>query len=264
MIIFFIAALAETNRAPFDLAEAESELVAGFHTEYSGLRWSFFFMAEYGSMFTVSGLAAILFFGGWHGPIPVFEILGATSADSVWVQFLVNLAGMTNFIGKACVGVSVMMWVRWTLPRLRIDQVMTTCLKYCVPIAAVCFIGATFWQFYDVPFLNDVAPSRARGQVRESWVVQVPAASSRPTDTTAITPRGIEIAGPKLPASWDPSQPNLIADDHSIANDHKVDRPAQARIVTDHVGARHSPLTDRGSSPVSTSDLITIEVGGDS
>ncbi|MCA9220525.1 MAG: NADH-quinone oxidoreductase subunit H, partial [Planctomycetales bacterium] len=74
--VYFTCAVASVNRAPFDLAEAESELVAGFHTEYSGLRWSFFFMAEYGSMFLVSGLASILFFGGWHGPIPVFDILG--------------------------------------------------------------------------------------------------------------------------------------------------------------------------------------------
>ncbi|MGE3780914.1 MAG: NADH-quinone oxidoreductase subunit NuoH, partial [Pirellulaceae bacterium] len=152
--VYFTCAVACVNRAPFDLAEAESELVAGFHTEYSGLRWSFFFMAEYGSMFTVAGLAAILFFGGWNGPLPLFdgvivpalsrglEAMGGSAAVAV---YLGNLAGCLNFLLKTVLGVTVMMWVRWTLPRLRIDQVMTTCLKYCVPIAAFCFLGAVSW-----------------------------------------------------------------------------------------------------------------------
>ena len=138
------------NRAPFDLAEAESELVAGFHTEYSGLRWSFFFMAEYGSMFAVSALAAILFFGGWNGPIPITHLLGmAYEPGETWSVFgyLANLIGMTNFVLKTCLFVTLMIWVRWTLPRLRIDQVMTTCLKYCTPLAAICFLGAAGWLY---------------------------------------------------------------------------------------------------------------------
>ena len=138
------------NRAPFDLAEAESELVAGFHTEYSGLRWSFFFMAEYGSMFAVSGLAAILFFGGWNGPIPITDIwLGlADATNPVAAATWPTCWACSTFIVKCVFGVTVMMWVRWTLPRLRIDQVMTTCLKYCTPIAAVMFVGAALWTVF--------------------------------------------------------------------------------------------------------------------
>lgn len=146
--VYFACALASVNRAPFDLAEAESELVAGFHTEYSGIRWSYFFMAEYGSMFTVSGLAVILFFGGWNGPIPITSVLGPKENLGPVVHYLVNFLGMLNFIMKCSLGVLVMIWVRWTLPRLRIDQVMKMCLKYCVPIAAVMFLGATAWTYY--------------------------------------------------------------------------------------------------------------------
>jgi NADH-quinone oxidoreductase subunit H len=145
--VYFTCATASVNRAPFDLAEAESELVAGFHTEYSGLRWSFFFMAEYGSMMAVSLLASILFLGGWNGPLPIASILGLTFENGFWLGFAGNVLGAANLILKGCVGVIVMIWVRWTLPRLRIDQVIATCLKYCVPIAAIAFLGATLWQF---------------------------------------------------------------------------------------------------------------------
>jgi len=145
--VYFTCALASVNRAPFDLAEAESELVAGFHTEYSGLRWSFFFMAEYGSMFVVSGLAVVLFLGGWNGPVPIATMLGLTDANGYWLGVVGNLLATFNFIFKVCLGVTLMVWVRWSLPRLRIDQVMKTCLKYCVPIAAVCFVGAMLWTY---------------------------------------------------------------------------------------------------------------------
>jgi NADH-quinone oxidoreductase subunit H len=187
--VYFTCAIASVNRAPFDLAEAESELVAGFHTEYSGLRWSFFFMAEYGSMFLVSGLAAVLFFGGWNGPIPIFHLLPAglgleggpsghwayEQGETSWriLGFLANVGGVHNLILKSVVGVTVMMWIRWTLPRLRIDQVMTVCLKYCVPLAAIFFIGAVLWKLYEIPFANDILPHQGRhlADVRESWVL---------------------------------------------------------------------------------------------
>lgn len=104
-------------------------------------------MAEYGSMFAVSGLAAILFFGGWNGPVPITSILGMSNeAYPVW-NYLANFLGMLNFVFKCCLWVTFMIWVRWTLPRLRIDQVMKTCLKYCTPIAAAMFAGAVAWTF---------------------------------------------------------------------------------------------------------------------
>jgi NADH-quinone oxidoreductase subunit H len=145
--VYIACAVASVNRAPFDLAEAESELVAGFLTEYSGFRWSVFFMAEYGSMVAVSGLAAILFLGGWNGPLPIAEWLGLTEANGAVAAWLGNLLGAVNFLTKATLGVIFMMWIRWTLPRLRIDQVMTMCLKYCIPLAAAMFLGAMLWMY---------------------------------------------------------------------------------------------------------------------
>ena len=146
--IYFVCATASCKRAPFDLAEAESELVAGFLTEYSGFRWSFFFLAEYASMFAVCGIAVLLFLGGWHTGIPGLDPLinGLRYTSESWVfSWLANLLGFTVFFGKASLLVCVQIWVRWTLPRLRIDQVMMTCLKYLVPISCVLFLGAIVW-----------------------------------------------------------------------------------------------------------------------
>lgn len=145
--VYLTCAVASVNRAPFDLAEAESELVAGFMTEYSGFRWTVFFMAEYASMFVVSALAATFFFGGWNGPVPITEWLHLTPEHGPLAGYLGNFLGMCNLLAKGYFGVLVMMWLRWTLPRLRIDQVMTVCLKYCIPLAAAMFLGAMFWLY---------------------------------------------------------------------------------------------------------------------
>lgn len=146
-ITFFVFATcvtASVNRAPFDLAEAESELVAGFHTEYSGMRWAFFMIAEYASMFLVCGLGVVLFLGGWHGPVPIATWLGLTG-DGL-PGFIGNVLGVVVVITKASLGVIVMVWARWSLPRLRIDQVIDVCLKYCLPIVCVTLLGAALWR----------------------------------------------------------------------------------------------------------------------
>jgi NADH-quinone oxidoreductase subunit H len=122
-------------------------------------------------MFSVSLLASILFLGGWHGPIPIGTMLGLTYENGPVWGYLGNLLGLLNVLAKGVVGVSVMMWVRWTLPRLRIDQVMTTCLKYCTPISAVMFLGAALWQ-YEFPHRNFFGLAEARPQsyaVHEGW-----------------------------------------------------------------------------------------------
>lgn len=149
---YFIVATASVKRAPFDLAEAESELVAGFHTEYSGFRWSIFFLAEYSSMFAVSAVAAILFLGGWHDGLmidSIFDSFRGTGGGLIegfsLGTYVANIFGAVVLIAKGCLLVFVQVWVRWTLPRLRIDQVMTTCLKYLVPISCFLFLMAVLW-----------------------------------------------------------------------------------------------------------------------
>jgi NADH-quinone oxidoreductase subunit H len=159
---YFTCATAQCKRAPFDLAEAESELVAGFHTEYSGLRWSFFFMAEYGAMFAVSGIAVLLFLGGWHTGLPFVPELSTkfgkwlgSEGQLSWLGWTIgNVINVVVFVIKGWLLVFVQMWVRWTLPRLRIDQVMMTCLKYLLPISCVLLLGVSLWQVVVNPLVG--------------------------------------------------------------------------------------------------------------
>ncbi len=129
--IYYCAALAEVNRTPFDIPEAESELVAGYHTEYSGMRFAIFFLAEYANMFVVSAIATTLFLGGWNGISP--WDLWVALPPAVW------------FILKCLFLIFVMMWLRWTLPRLRVDQLMYMSWKVLLPFSAVCVLGAGLW-----------------------------------------------------------------------------------------------------------------------
>ncbi len=115
-LIYWITSLAEVNRIPFDIPEAESELVAGYHTEYSGFRWALFFVGEYGSLFSASAFAALIFLGGGNGPVlPAF----------VW------------FFLKTGAMILLAMWIRWTLPRFRSDQLMALAWKFFLPLSLV-------------------------------------------------------------------------------------------------------------------------------
>jgi NADH-quinone oxidoreductase subunit H len=129
--IYFISVVAETNRTPFDIPEAESELVGGFHTEYSGMRWSFFFLSEYANMFVVSGVAAAGFLGGWQSPI-----IGYLNSPG-W--------GVFWMLSKIVFLIFIMMWFRWTFPRLRVDQLMNVCWKVFLPIGLINIFGAGIW-----------------------------------------------------------------------------------------------------------------------
>ncbi|MCF6180473.1 NADH-quinone oxidoreductase subunit NuoH [Lutibacter sp.] len=138
-MIFMIAGTAETNRAPFDLVEAESELGAGFHTEYSGMKFAYFFLAEFINMFIIASIAVVVFFGGWLSPFGITD--GITWFPEVlW------------FLIKVVMIIILMMWFRWTFPRLRVDQLLTLEWKYLLPInlANLMFMAVIIWMNWTI------------------------------------------------------------------------------------------------------------------
>lgn len=176
--VYFVASLASNKRAPFDLPESESELVAGFHTEYSGIRWSLFFFAEYAGMFIVGAIQTVLFLGAWNSPLgqydPVYMLLGydPVAAGQAYFSGAVTAAatlpekaaamGFTGDVGpvqllvlnaycaaifcvKAMGIIFVQIWLRWTLPRIRIDQVLYACVKVLLPLSLVLLVGNALW-----------------------------------------------------------------------------------------------------------------------
>ncbi|HEX4641543.1 MAG TPA: NADH-quinone oxidoreductase subunit NuoH [Chthoniobacterales bacterium] len=130
-LLFFVSGLVESNRTPFDMPEGESEIVAGHMTEYSGFKYAIFFLAEYFGMFAVSGLAVTLFLGGWHAPLPFLEII----PSYVW------------FFAKLSVLLFTFIWLRGTLPRMRIDHVMKFAWQFMMPMAFTCLIAAAAWHY---------------------------------------------------------------------------------------------------------------------
>ena len=140
--IFFISVVAETNRTPFDIPEAESELVAGWMTEYSGFKWAIFFLSEYANMLIVSIVASIVFLGGWLSPLALFNI----GIPEQWMILDGPILGFFWLMIKAIFLIFVMMWFRWTFPRLRVDQLMYLCWKVFIPFALANLLFVSFWE----------------------------------------------------------------------------------------------------------------------
>ncbi len=152
LLIYFVSSIAEVNRPPFDIPEAESELVAGYVSEYSGLMFAMFFLAEFANMFLVSGIAATVFLGGWLIPFfdaPELTHPGLVEHPRLWVQVL----GLLSFWVKAYFLVVIMMWIRWTFPRLRPDHLMNFGWKFMLPVAFLNLLGSALavllYQAYD-------------------------------------------------------------------------------------------------------------------
>ena len=146
-IIYFIASLAEANRAPFDIPEAESELVGGFHTEYSGMRWALLFLSEYGMMLLVSVLGVILFWGAWYSPFPNIgsvRLADWTNGEAGTISG--SIIGFVWLMVKTYILIILQMWVRWTLPRVRVDQFMYLCWKVLIPFCLLFVALSSLWS----------------------------------------------------------------------------------------------------------------------
>ena len=165
--IFLVCAFAELNRAPFDLPEAESELVGGFHTEYSGFGFAVMFLAEYANMLLLSLLAVFVFLGGWSTPLPnlfpieksgqsIFELIQkgqfATLTSGRIGEISGYLWGFFWTLSKAFILIFAQMWIRWTYPRLRPDQLMRLCWKYLTPLAIIAVLISAFWKYFETIF----------------------------------------------------------------------------------------------------------------
>ncbi len=148
-IVYFIVTLAESNRAPFDIPEAESELVGGFHTEYSGLRWAILFMSEYGMMLLLSVLGVVLFFGGYYSPFPNLGSLRlADWTNGNFGEISGIIWGLFWLLFKSYIIIVIQMWVRWTLPRVRVDQLMEFSWKFLVPLSLGFVAISAVWSIF--------------------------------------------------------------------------------------------------------------------
>ena len=146
-IIYFITSLAEANRAPFDIPEAESELVGGFHTEYAGMRWALLFLSEYGMMLLVSILGVILFWGAWYSPLPnVGSLRLADWTNGTPGTIQATVLGFFWIMLKSYIMIALQMWIRWTLPRLRVDQFMYMCWKVIIPLSLAFVAISALWS----------------------------------------------------------------------------------------------------------------------
>ncbi len=214
LLVYYICGLAETNRSPFDLPEAESELVAGYLTEYSGLRWAMFFLGEYGNMAIVSAVATALFLGGWSAPGAAIGFWVGVLGP-FWGQVVFNIIGVFWFVAKMMVLLLVFIWIRSTLPRLRADQLMRYAWLYLMPLTLLntlvtgallllpvsttlrlVIAGGVNWVllFLVITTFRSVTGVSLTGKV-PGWVGQKGAARATATTAGTSTPSMPELAG---------------------------------------------------------------------